>query len=75
MSIGPWQIILIIAIVLIFFGPSRLPGLGKSIGEAIRGFKKGLDGAGNGEIDVTDSAKKEELKSQTSKESEPSNQG
>lgn len=37
-----WHIFLVLAVVLIFFGPSRLPGLGKSMGEAIRGFKKGL---------------------------------
>lgn len=54
MSIGPFQALIIIAIILIFFGPSRLPGLGKSLGEAIRGFKKGINGD---EIDVTDSAK------------------
>ena len=35
--------LLVIAIVfLVFFGPSRLPGMGKSIGQAIRGFKQGL---------------------------------
>ncbi len=45
MSVGPWQIILIIAIVLIFFGPKRIPGLGRSLGEAIRGFKKGISGS------------------------------
>jgi len=54
MSIGPWQIILIVIIVLIFFGPSRIPGLGKSVGQAIRGFKKGI--SGDDEIDVTDSS-------------------
>ena len=54
MSIGPWQIILIIAIVLIFFGPKRIPGLGKSLGEAIKGFKKGIS---DDAIDVTDSSK------------------
>lgn len=54
MSIGPLQALIIIAVILIFFGPSRLPGLGKSVGEAIRGFKKGISGD---EIDVTDSAK------------------
>ena len=48
MSIGPWQIVLIIAIVLIFFGPKRIPGLGRSIGEAIRGFKKGISGSDEG---------------------------
>jgi sec-independent protein translocase protein TatA len=44
------HLILVLVIVLVFFGPSRLPGLGKSLGEAIRGFKKGMDGD---EIDVT----------------------
>ena len=44
MGIGPWHLILIVLIVLIFFGPSRLPSLGRSVGEAIRGFKKGLSG-------------------------------
>lgn len=41
LSIG--HLILLLIICLIFFGPSRLPGLGKSLGEAIRGFKDGLD--------------------------------
>lgn len=54
MGIGPWHLLALIAIVLIFFGPSRLPTLGKSMGEAIRGFKKGINGE---EIDVTDTAK------------------
>lgn len=40
-SLTHW--IIILTIVLIFFGPSKLPGLGKSIGEAIRGFKQGLN--------------------------------
>ena len=44
MSISPWQIAIIVILLLLLFGPKRLPGLGKSIGEAIRGFKKGLDG-------------------------------
>ena len=37
------HLLIIFLIVLIFFGPGRLPALGKSLGEAIRGFKKGLD--------------------------------
>jgi sec-independent protein translocase protein TatA len=53
--------ILLIGIILIFFGPSRLPGLGKSMGEAIRGFKKGLDGTGGEEIDVTNTNRPEQL--------------
>jgi TatA/E family protein of Tat protein translocase len=54
------HLILLAIIVLVFFGPSRLPGLGKSLGEAIRGFKKGI--GGEEEIDVTP---KEKLKDST----------
>lgn len=42
MNLGVPEIILILVVALLFFGPSRLPSLGKSVGEAIRGFKKGL---------------------------------
>jgi sec-independent protein translocase protein TatA len=44
MGMSAWHLILLLVIVMIFFGPSRLPGLGKSLGEAIRGFKKGIGG-------------------------------
>ncbi|MFN7905641.1 MAG: twin-arginine translocase TatA/TatE family subunit [Pseudobdellovibrionaceae bacterium] len=42
MNLGWTEILLIGGILLLLFGPSKLPGLGKSMGEAIRGFKKGL---------------------------------
>ena len=42
-SISPAHLILLIIILLIFFGPSRLPQLGQSLGKAIRGFKEGLN--------------------------------
>lgn len=41
------HLLLLSLIFLIFFGPSRLPQLGQSLGKAIRGFKQGLN-----EIDV-----------------------
>ena len=43
---GPslWQIAIVLVIVLFIFGPKRIPGLGKSLGEAIRGFRKGIKG-------------------------------
>lgn len=58
MGIGPWHLLALIIIVLVFFGPSRLPTLGKSVGEAIRGFKKGMEGD---EIDVTENKRRENL--------------
>lgn len=42
MNLGWTEILLIGGIALLIFGPSKLPGLGRSMGEAIRGFKKGL---------------------------------
>jgi len=59
-GLGPMEIGVVLIIVLILFGPKRLPGLGKSLGESIKGFKKGLNDDEN-EIDVTDSVKKEKI--------------
>jgi sec-independent protein translocase protein TatA len=42
-SIGMPELIVIFVIALIVFGPSKLPDLGKSLGEAIRGFKKAIN--------------------------------
>ena len=42
-SIGMPELLVIFIIALLVFGPSKLPDLGKSIGEAIRGFKKAME--------------------------------
>ncbi|KQC10017.1 MAG: hypothetical protein APR62_12790 [Smithella sp. SDB] len=39
----PMHLIIILAIVLIIFGPGKLPQLGGSIGKAIRGFKREMN--------------------------------
>ena len=39
----PMHLIIILVIVLIIFGPGKLPELGSAIGKAIRGFKKAMD--------------------------------
>jgi sec-independent protein translocase protein TatA len=58
MSPSIWQIIIVVAVVVLLFGAKRIPDLGKSMGEAIRGFKKGLN---EDAIDVTDSSKNESI--------------
>lgn len=40
------DILVICLLVLLFWGPSRLSGLGKGIGDGIRNFKKGMRGGG-----------------------------
>ncbi len=38
-----WQeLLLVLVIMLVFFGPNKLPELGKSLGKALAGFKQGL---------------------------------
>lgn len=49
-GLGMPEIVIILVIALLIFGPSRLPGLGKGIGEAIGGFKRALSSAESTEI-------------------------
>ena len=42
-GLGMPELIVVLIIALVIFGPSKLPSLGKGIGEAIRGLKKGLE--------------------------------
>ncbi len=39
-----WEILVILVVVLLIFGPGRLGELGKSLGEGIRNFKKAVSG-------------------------------
>ena len=41
---GPWEIVLILVIVLIIFGAGKLPQVGSAIGKGIRSFRKGQSG-------------------------------
>jgi len=41
---SPMHLIVILVIVLIIFGPGKLPELGNSLGKSIKNFKKAVDG-------------------------------
>jgi sec-independent protein translocase protein TatA len=43
-QIGPGEIILVLLIALLVFGPKKLPDLGKSLGRGMRDFKRGISG-------------------------------
>jgi sec-independent protein translocase protein TatA len=55
---GISEIIVILIIALIIFGPARLPALGESLGKAIRGFKAGMKDVPEDEPAERASAKK-----------------
>jgi sec-independent protein translocase protein TatA len=42
--IGPWEIALILVIILIVFGVGKLPQVGGAIGKGMRSFQKGRSG-------------------------------
>jgi sec-independent protein translocase protein TatA len=41
-SLSPIHWLIVIVVILLLFGPNRLAGVGKGLGEGIRSFKKGL---------------------------------
>jgi sec-independent protein translocase protein TatA len=41
---GPTELIIVLVIVLLIFGPKRLPGLGRQVGGALREFKESVTG-------------------------------
>ncbi|HLE40218.1 MAG TPA: twin-arginine translocase TatA/TatE family subunit [Nitrospirota bacterium] len=43
-GLGMPELLVVLVIVVIIFGASRLPQLGEGLGKAIRGFKKGISG-------------------------------
>jgi sec-independent protein translocase protein TatA len=43
-KIGIPELLIVLGIALLIFGPTKISSLGKSLGEGIRGFKSALDG-------------------------------
>ena len=46
-SIGPTELIIVLVIVLLIFGPKRLPGLGRQLGSGMREFRDSVTGKGS----------------------------
>ncbi len=62
---GGWEIMLVVAVLFLLFGASRLPQLAKSLGQTRRAFKEGLEDAekeisADSEPKSIDSAKEKE---------------
>ena len=60
-GLGVPELMVILVIALVIFGPSKLPQIGSGLGKAIRDFKKGVTGGEDEEVDNKD-AKKENSK-------------
>jgi sec-independent protein translocase protein TatA len=57
-GIGPMELIVVLVIALIIFGPKKLPDLGRSIGSGMREFKNSVTGGGDDERDELPAAER-----------------
>ncbi len=57
-NMGPWELLIILFIVLLVFGAKRLPEMGKSLGSGIREFKKSISAISEENDDEKDESKK-----------------
>ena len=55
-SPSPMELIIILVVVLIVFGPKRLPDLGRSLGRGMREFKDSVTGKDKDELELPESS-------------------
>lgn len=51
--IGWKELVIVLVIVLLVFGTKRLKNIGSDLGEAVKGFKKGMNGEGEKKSDAS----------------------
>jgi len=59
MPIGIPELLIVLVIILVIFGPKRLPQLGRQLGSGMREFKDGVTGKSRGDDDDEDGARPE----------------
>jgi sec-independent protein translocase protein TatA len=72
-NIGPLEIVIVLIIVLVIFGPKRLPDLGRSLGRGMREFKDSVTGKDKDELPAAEDAeeKPEPVRATTATEQKP----
>jgi sec-independent protein translocase protein TatA len=57
-NVGPLELIVVLIIALVIFGPKRLPELGRSMGKGIREFRGSISGKDDDDDDEEDQSSK-----------------
>ena len=70
-GIGPLEIAIVLIIVLLIFGPKRLPGLGRSLGTGMREFKDSITGGDKEDREDEDESDRRPELSKASANGEP----
>jgi sec-independent protein translocase protein TatA len=66
-GLGMQELIIVLVILLLLFGSTRLPQLAKGMGKSIREFKKGVSEGGDDDDAELDEAKRERLRAADAK--------
>ena len=53
-GIGIWELLILLLVLLLVFGPKRLPEMGRQLGKGMREFKDSVSGKYDGDDDVVD---------------------
>jgi len=69
-SFSLWHWVLVLVVVLLVFGTKRLRGAGRDLGEAIKGFKKGMSEADAPQGELSDQSQSRESANQSQPNSE-----
>ena len=56
-NLGPWEILLVLIVILVLFGAKRLPELARGLGLGINEFRDAVDSSKKEIMDVIDSEK------------------
>jgi sec-independent protein translocase protein TatA len=52
-GIGIWELLILLLVLLLVFGPKRLPEMGKQLGKGMREFKESVTGDGKDDEDAS----------------------
>ena len=52
-GIGIWELLILLLVLLLVFGPKRLPEMGRQLGKGMREFKDSVSGSDNDDDDLT----------------------
>jgi sec-independent protein translocase protein TatA len=58
-TIGPLELLIVLGIVLVIFGPKRLPGLGRQLGSSMREFRDSIRSKGEDDDDDADDTRRQ----------------